>query len=75
MAAYSFRIISGMVVFMAKAGRPRKGSPGLPDWFDIEKYRPVKNFSALEWFEQLVFRGRLLLAIDECRKAGDESLK
>ena len=44
---------------MAKAGRPKKGSAGLPAWFDIEKYRVVKDFKAINWFEQLAFRKAL----------------
>jgi hypothetical protein len=41
---------------MSKAGRPKKDSAGLPDWFDIEKYRQVKSYGAAEWFQQLAFR-------------------
>jgi len=42
-----------------KAGRPKKGSAGLPEWFDIEKYRPLKSFKTADWFEQLAFRKSL----------------
>ena len=35
---------------MSKAGRPKKGSAGLPEWFDIEKYRQAKTYGAAEWF-------------------------
>ena len=41
---------------MAKAGRPKKGSTGLPDWFDIRNYSSVKNFKTLDWYQQLVIR-------------------
>lgn len=41
---------------MAKAGRPKKGSAGLPAWFDIEKYRATKSFKAVSWFQQLACR-------------------
>lgn len=41
---------------MSKAGRPKKGSAGLPDWFDIRNYAQAKNYGALEWFYQLAFR-------------------
>jgi hypothetical protein len=41
---------------MSKAGRPKKGSLGLPKWFDIEKYRVVKSYGAGEWYQQLIFR-------------------
>lgn len=44
---------------MAKAGRPRKGSTGLPAWFDIQKYRTVKTFTTENWFQQLAFRKSL----------------
>lgn len=44
---------------MSKAGRPKKGSEGLPGWFDIEKYRIVKSYDAAAWFQQLTFRGIL----------------
>jgi len=44
---------------MSKAGRPKKNSAGLPDWFDIEKYRQTKAFGAAEWFQQLSFRSTL----------------
>lgn len=44
---------------MSKAGRPKKGSAGLPEWFDIEKYRGVKSCGAAEWFQQLAFRTTL----------------
>jgi hypothetical protein len=30
---------------MGKAGRPKKDSAGLPEWFDIEKYRCAKDFN------------------------------
>lgn len=41
---------------MSKAGRPKKGSLGLPKWFDIEKYRIVRSYGAAEWYQQLMFR-------------------
>ncbi len=41
---------------MSKAGRPKKGSAGLPDWFDIGKYRQGESYGAAEWFQQLAFR-------------------
>ena len=44
---------------MAKAGRPKKGSAGLPDWFDISKYADIKDGTALEWLWQLVYRRRM----------------
>ena len=41
---------------MSKAGRPKKGSTGLPEWFDIEKYRQAKTYRAAEWYQQLAFQ-------------------
>jgi Family of unknown function (DUF6387) len=41
---------------MAKAGRPKKGSAGLPEWFDIEQYRDVKNFRTINWYQQFAVR-------------------
>ena len=41
---------------MSKAGRPKKGSAGLPEWFDIKKYRDAKDFRAIDWYEQLLIR-------------------
>ena len=41
---------------MSKAGRPKKGSAGLPKWFDIEKYRVAQSYGTAEWFQQLAFR-------------------
>ncbi|MGB9152474.1 MAG: hypothetical protein WCD70_05245 [Alphaproteobacteria bacterium] len=36
---------------MSKAGRPKKGSAGLPEWFDIKKYRDARSYGAAEWFQ------------------------
>jgi hypothetical protein len=44
---------------MAKAGRPKSGSKGLPDWFDIQKYAQGRTNGAAEWFQQLAFRSAL----------------
>ncbi|MDR3449714.1 MAG: DUF6387 family protein [Alphaproteobacteria bacterium] len=41
---------------MAKAGRPKKGTAGLPKWFDIQKYACAQDFAALQWFQQLGVR-------------------
>ena len=60
---------------MAKAGRPKKGSTGLPDWFDIEKYRPSRSFGAMGWYEQLVFRSRLFENYDWCLKNADKNFE
>lgn len=44
---------------MSKAGRPKKGSTKLPEWFDIEKYRCVKEMGAAGWFRQMVIRSAM----------------
>ena len=44
---------------MAKAGRPKKGSAGLPEWFAIEKYRAAKDWKAAEWHLQLTIRWKM----------------
>jgi len=41
---------------MSKAGRPKKGSAGLPEWFDIEKYQQAEHYRAMEWHRQLAIR-------------------
>jgi hypothetical protein len=51
---------------MAKAGRPKKGSAGLPEWFDIEKYRAVQTFSAENWFQQASIRQNLFRFVESC---------
>jgi len=58
---------------MAKAGRPKKGSAGLPEWFDIEKYRVVKNFRAADWLKQLVCRRSLFDYIEHPDREKSES--
>ncbi len=49
---------------MAKAGRPKKGSVRLPDWFDIEKYRTSKDWKAAEWHLQFTIRWKLLKYVE-----------
>lgn len=41
---------------MAKAGRPKKGSAGLPGWFDITCYRSAIDYRAMAWHRQLGLR-------------------
>jgi hypothetical protein len=41
---------------MSKAGRPKKGSAGLPEWFDIEQYQQTEHYRAMEWHQQLAVR-------------------
>jgi len=35
----------------------------LPNWFDLKKYTPTKNFSISDWYKQLNFRLRCITAI------------
>lgn len=56
-------------------GRPKKDSAGLPDWFDIKKYQPARDFGALQWFEQLVFRERIFAVYEACLKHGVKDFK
>ena len=60
---------------MSRAGRPRKDSVDLPEWFDIEKYRGVRDLDAMGWYEQLIYRGRLIIAYDKCQRNGDKDTK
>ena len=60
---------------MAKAGRPKNGSAGLPEWFDIRKYLDARDLGAMGWLEQLIFRGRTLIGCDDCIRAGDTEFK
>jgi hypothetical protein len=55
---------------MAKAGRPKNGSAGLPEWFDIEKYRVAKEFGAMGWFRQLVTRDQFFKFAEFFKKEG-----
>lgn len=56
---------------MAKAGRPKKGSAGLPEWFDVEKYRAALNFKTIDWFEQLAPRAGLFSFADHLKQHGE----
>ncbi len=60
---------------MAKAGRPKKGSAGLPEWFDIQKYAPSHSFGAAEWHAQLTFRKRVFEHIEICQQSDDKGFK
>ena len=59
---------------MAKAGRPKNGSTGLPDWFDIKKYLSVRNLKTLGWYQQLSIRF-LLNALRASNPFGSQQLE
>jgi hypothetical protein len=56
-------------------GRPKKDSVSLPEWFDIQKYKSARDLDAMGWCDQLVFRGNLLIGIEDCRREGDTEFK
>jgi hypothetical protein len=53
---------------MARAGRPKKESIKLPEWFDIQKYRSADDFDSYEWLLHLSVRRQLLMEAAKKKK-------